>query len=322
MRHVSTITGFARAVLVLAASLGAAACATTTPPPGAAVLGGPVPAGILERAEAAMAIGAFEDALTQYKIILARDPAHPQARLGLAEVQLGTGDLKPAEAAFAPLTGIPEVRARALQGQGLALVLAGRTKTAEEPLRAAVAEDPALWRAWNALGRIHDGRGEFDEARQAYERALAVQPGSAVLLNNLGFSRLMAGDPAEAARVLTEAAGRDGSPDRVRTNLRMALAWQGDYVAAFAGVRPAELPEVLNNVGFIALQRGDLAAAKAYLSRATEISPGYFEVARRNLDHVRYLDQRHAMAPTGASTGGNPGKAASAKPLVVSNARL
>ncbi|HYD30498.1 MAG TPA: tetratricopeptide repeat protein [Azospirillaceae bacterium] len=292
-----------RAALLLAVTLSVAACASTREDIGAGA-GGAVPAGVRERAEAALAMGAYEDALTQYRIILSRDPEDPMARLGIAEVQLGSGDLKQAEAGFGALKEVAAVRAKALQGEGLALLLAGRTKTAEEPLRAAVAEDAGLWRAWNALGRIHDGRGEFDAAKPCYEQALASQPNSPVVLNNLGFSRLMAGDHAEAARLLTQAAeSDDGEEARVRTNLRLALAWQGEYVAAFAGARPAELPVVLNNVGFVALQRGDVAAAKAYLSRATEISPEYFDVARRNLDQARWVEENKVLAD-----GAKPGK--------------
>ena len=78
-----------------------------------------------------------------------------------------------------------------------------------------------------------------------------------------------------------------------RENLRLSLAWQGDYGRALSGVSPVGHAEALNNVGYIALLRGDYADAEAYLLRAMEIDPQYNEIASHNLSYLRDMRTLH-----------------------------
>ncbi len=77
--------------------------------------------------------------------------------------------------------------------------------------------------------------------------------------------------------------------DVAQENLRLALAWQGKYVHAMAGASNRDLPRILNNVGFIALMRGDYGNAEAYLLRAMEVDPRYNETAARNLSYLKQV---------------------------------
>lgn len=52
---------------------------------------------------------------------------------------------------------------------------------------------------------------------------------------------------------------------------------------ALAGVGMAQLPEVLNNLGYVAMVKGDLPVAEAYFTRAIEASPSYYRIAAENL---------------------------------------
>jgi Flp pilus assembly protein TadD len=47
------------------------------------------------------------------------------------------------------------------------------------------------------------------------------------------------------------------------------------------------LPNLLNNVGYIAMQRGDLATAEGYFARAMESSPSYDAVAAQNIEQLK-----------------------------------
>lgn len=285
----------ARAVFAACAVLGLAACATPQGPGGpqesavAEQAGGMAFDRVLDRADRALEAGGARDAMAHYQMVLGRDPGNARARLGLAEVALRGEDPEKARGMLLSLVDDPAVAPRARQGLGLAALREGDVEDAVKHLEAATAADASLWRAWNALGAAHDRREDWAAAEAAYERALAAAPDEAAVHNNRGFSLVLQGRHDDAVPHLVRAAelGRDEALPRV--NLRLALAWQGRYDAAVAGADPGERARVLNNVGYVALIRGDLEAAESLFVRALESSASYFEPARLNLNHLRSL---------------------------------
>jgi Flp pilus assembly protein TadD len=179
----------------------------------------------------------------------------------------------------------------------VALLLTGRAEQAEQELEAAVELDPTSWRAWNALGRAHDARQAWKEAAAAYEKALTLAPDEGAVLNNLGMSKLGAGDPDGAAELFVRAL--EASPDlaAAETNLRLALALGGRYEEALAGVDAEDLPDALNNAGYAALLRGDYAQARILFLRAIDASPGFYEPAWSNLRFLSSVEERQSPAP-------------------------
>ncbi len=291
------------AILLAGATL--AACAT---PPDAETAVTPPPVDserLLALADESRAAGALADAQAHYRLVLEHEPEHAGARLGLAEIHLANGRLRDAERLFDGLAERagdlpPATAARAFQGQGLARLRREAMDEAEVALRRAVKTRPDLWRAWNALGLLHDAREEWRQAAASYERALDLRPESAVVLNNQGYSLLLQGRYAEAAEVLTQALRQAPQNRRIRANLRLALAWQGQYREATLGASADARPRVLNDVGYIALLRGDHTAAEGLFVQAMEASPKHFAPAALNLAHVRDLhrpDIQEAEAP-------------------------
>jgi Flp pilus assembly protein TadD len=255
-----------------------------------------------ERAAVALETGRAAQAKQLYGSILAAAPDDPEALAGLSEAEVLLGDygagLEHSRKAAALAGERPDLKARALHNAGVALLLTGRAGEAEQALATAVELDPTSWRAWNALGRARDARQAWDEARTAYERALALTTDQGPVLNNLGMSRLGAKDYDGAAALFVRAL--EASPDlaAAETNLRLALALAGRYEEAVAGVDAAELPDALNNAGYAALLRGDYAHARILLLRAIDASPGFYEPARSNLRFLDSLEKRQAAAKT------------------------
>jgi Flp pilus assembly protein TadD len=254
-----------------------------------------------ERAAVALQTGRATQAKQMYASILAAAPDDPAALAGLGEAEILLGDDAAAldhSRKAAELAGErADLKARALHNAGVALLLTGRAAEAEQALGTAVELDPTSWRAWNALGRARDARQAWDEARAAYEKALALTTDQGPVLNNLGMSRLSAKDYDGAAALFVRAL--EASPDlaAAETNLRLALALAGRYEEAVAGVETAELPDALNNAGYAALLRGDYANARMLFLRAIDASPGFYEPARSNLRFLDSLEKRQAPAP-------------------------
>ncbi len=252
----------------------------------------PAAPGTLALAERALSEDRHQDAGRLIDRVLLAEPENGEARLLLAELHLATGDSGAAAPVFESLIDNAELGARALQGHGIALTLQGDLDRGLENLQRAVAQDSGLWRAWNALGFHHDSNQDWAAAGDSYSKALEGNPDSALIYNNRGFSLLMQRRLEEAVSDLNRALRMDPKLDIARENLRLTLAWQGKYVRAMAGASNRDMPRVLNNVGFIALMRGDYGNAEAYLLRAMEADPRYNETAARNLSYLRQVQEQ------------------------------
>lgn len=213
----------------------------------------------------------------------------PEWQVLLAEYYLQSGNAASARASFKELLEDPDFGARARQGLGISLLILSSTSDALAVLNQAVSGDPALWQAWNALGILHDRDGRFAEAIVSYSRAIELQPKRAELRSNRGFSLLLKGEVDPSIAELTKALELNPQARVTKTNLRLALALKGDYVAALSGAGQSETRTLLNNAGFAAMARGDIANAEAFFVRAIEESPAYYSLASQNLKLVETL---------------------------------
>jgi len=106
----------------------------------------------------------------------------------------------------------------------------GRLGLAVQSFRMALNINPRSVAALNGLGAAYDQLKRFDLADKAYLDALALAPADSVTLNNLGWSRVMRGEPQLGAFYLRQAL--DETPDHpvMRANLRVAVtaADEGD----------------------------------------------------------------------------------------------
>lgn len=252
-------------------------------------LGGPQdaaesgPVGLIATAEATRNASRFAEAVEIYQQVLTTSPGSVAGQYGMAECLFGLGRAKDAKTIFSALAKDPKFGPAALQGTGLSALALDQRQEAASLLREAVAADPSQWRALNGLALLADYRHQPDEAAALYDRAMALNPDSAVLLNNRGYSRLGAGHPNEAIADFRQALGLDPRSETVQNNLRLALAAKGDYAAATQGTGRENTAVVLNNVGYVAMQRGDLAAAEGLLARARSDNPRYSDTVARNL---------------------------------------
>ncbi|KEO90122.1 cytochrome C biogenesis protein CycH [Erythrobacter longus] len=97
---------------------------------------------------------------------------------------------------------------------------------------------------WSELGFAHFERGEFAEAVEAYEKAVAIDETSASLWSALGEARVMAVDaaqadadplPASALEAFAKALERDGNDPRARYFMAVKKDIDGDHQGAIDG---------------------------------------------------------------------------------------
>lgn len=242
---------------------------------------------VLTAADATREAGRCAEAQQIYQRLLITAPDMAGARYGAAECALALGRPDGALTLFDGLVADSEFHARALQGKGLAQFALGQRDPAGQSLREATAADATLWRAWNGLGDLADQNHKPKDAAALYAKALALHPNSAMIINNVGYSLLESGNYAEAIVEFRKALAVEPNNLTVQTNLRLALAASGDYDAALRSAPLEQMPNLLNDVGYIALRRGDYAAAERYLTGAMDASGSYSAVAAKNLDWLK-----------------------------------
>lgn len=271
-------------VLLLAITV--AGCAATPAPPFADE--GPAIDDIRAQADIAWQHGNSAAAVEGYRKILRKQPDNREALLGIGEGWLALGESEQALLAFGQLLALAPEAVDAAEGQALALLGTQRYAEASAAFMAIDARAPGRWRTCNALGLLADLRGEYEAAQEWYRRALAANRQEAVIWNNFGWSRVMARDFRAGESLLQEALVRKPGAPRINANLAVAIAWQGDYERATrVAMRTASQHVAYNDVGYIALLRGDAAAAVGYFQAAIDQSPAWFPRAAANLERAR-----------------------------------
>jgi len=251
--------------LLLALALGISGCAMENSQP---TVADAMPAASQVDDEAELAAAEKDIESHRYKLaydrllkLKASVMASPRAQYVAAESLLGMGLAKDALNVYQPLETDAGYNARALQGEGIALLTLGSIANAQPKLEAAVAADAELWRAWNALGHVYDQQKRWPDSENAYRKAIAGNPGSAEVTNNYGMSLMLQGRYPEAEASFEQALAIDPGLLPAKSNLRLSLAWQGRYSEALEGLAPEAAGDALNNVGYVALLRGDYDAA-------------------------------------------------------------
>ena len=124
--------------------------------------------------------------------------------------------------------------ARVVGEYGKLLVQQARSNDAVQFLNRAAELAPSDWTYYSALGVAYDQLADPANAKLAYERALALKPGEAAILNNYGMSRMLAGDAAGARALMTQAKASGSTDPKIESNLAL--------LESTAPVKPAPAP--------------------------------------------------------------------------------
>ncbi len=137
-----------------------------------------------------------------------------------AQMKRSQGDFAGAVRVLSQLMLVAPDDPRVVGEYGKVLVQQGRSHEALDFLNRAIQLQQGDWSLYSALGVAYDQTGDYNSARGAYERALALKPGEAAVLNNYAMSRALAGDLA-AAKKLISAASAGSQDEPMARNLKM-----------------------------------------------------------------------------------------------------
>ncbi|HVQ15092.1 MAG TPA: tetratricopeptide repeat protein [Vicinamibacterales bacterium] len=135
---------------------------------------------------------------------------------------------------------------------------------------------PSLPAAHNTLGRILLTLGRYDDARQAFERTLALDPAAAYAFNNLCYLSLLEGDFTLAATHCQ--AALDADPDFIPARNNLALSYavsQREDLALREFIATGDPAAAAYNMGLVRQAEGDYAAAAKAFDEASRKRPAW-----------------------------------------------
>lgn len=286
IESIRALTGKQRWLLATAFVAALTGCATTPPQDDADT----TPVGVdklLSSADEAVRVGKLDAAIVLYTEVLNKRPT-TAVWFKAADVQRRLGHDREAAYAYNQVIKREPNNIDAREQLGLLLAEKDQSKPAREQLERVVAQDPKRWRAHNALGVMADIDRDYPRAIADYQAALKVQPDSAMLHSNLGYSMYLSGNLDGAAAEYVKAISLDHDYAPARRNLALLYARKGAYADAVELLATVMTEAAAyNDVGYVALLKEDYSAAERLLTEAVDRSPTYFETAARNLAVAR-----------------------------------
>ncbi|WP_246007558.1 tetratricopeptide repeat protein [Halomonas nitroreducens] len=250
--------------------------------------------------DAALRSGDADRALFEYLRGLqmeGRPQADPLYRVGVIHHGRGNTDL--AEKAYRWALDVDSRHAGAGTAMGVLMLERRDFEQAELYLTPIAARSGAPWQADNALGVIADIRGQHEQARRHYEKALQVNPRIPRVLNNLGYSYYLVGDLDAARLQLRQAVNVNPRYELAWRNLGLVYARQGDYETAIEAVaRHGDRAEAYNDIGYISMLEGRFDQAMGFFEEAMRLSPAYYATAGENVESLNQLMRRNVSPAT------------------------
>jgi tetratricopeptide (TPR) repeat protein len=187
----------------------------------------------------------YDDAIGNFKILIAADPKQADLRVRLGE----------------------------------AYVLNGQTENAIESFKKAHELAPNEVFPVLRLGSIYQTGGRLDDARQQYEAVLKVQPNNAMALNNLAFMKAEAGVDLDQALTLAQRASQQAPDDlSIKDTLayiytRKGLPDEGLRILRDLVSKRPDSVSFRYHLALALFQKGDHPSARKELNSALQDKP-------------------------------------------------
>lgn len=135
--------------------------------------------GFMARAQSLMSAGQWDAAAATLSQAVARDPRNKEVYQMYGQIHAGAGRDGMAVDSYRKALSLPPHRTdRVIRFElASAYLRLGKPSEAVAPLESILEEDPADAPTWHNLGVAREGLGQQDRAREAWQRALRIDPG-------------------------------------------------------------------------------------------------------------------------------------------------
>tara|TARA_R110000751_G_scaffold178022_1_gene284295 strand:+ start:677 stop:1546 length:870 start_codon:yes stop_codon:yes gene_type:complete len=236
--------------------------------------------------EIMLTVAGADEAVAYFRDALTSDPDSPSLRRGLARSLAKAGRYAEARTVFRDLVETGQAAPR--DHVEYALTLARLDLWDEAEIEAQkVPADYQSDRRTMLTALMADHRQDWAAADAAWERARALSPQPAAVLNNWGVSKMARGEFAEAERMFEQALIYDPSMFSAKNNLAIANGLQRRYRLPVTTLTDQEKAVLLHNLGVIALRQGDREMAESLLQQSLDTHPAFYEPAAEKLSALR-----------------------------------
>jgi type IV pilus assembly protein PilF len=210
-------------------------------------------------------------------------------------------------------------RAEAHTGLAAEYFQRGNFTVALAETRAAINDDPTYANAHNMQALVYMQLREDGPAREAFERALRLDPANAEVLNNYGWFLCLRNDNTRGMELITRAVQdqRYATPEKALLSAGLCLRRQNrnseaeDYLRRAVLIRP-DMLGALFTLAAITYERGAYRDAEVYITRYSRLSPPSLDglvlgvkIARANRDKMSedsFLQQLRRLHPDDPQT--------------------
>ena len=130
---------------------------------------------------------------------------------------------------------------------------------------------------------LADHEQNWSEADAAYGRAERLANNPAGILNNWGVSKMSRGEFKAAEGMFEKSLSFNSRLFNAKNNLAISRGLQGNYQLPVIPMTETEKAIILNNLGIIAMRRGETKIAKGLFVAAVETHPQHYEAAAGRL---------------------------------------
>ena len=148
-------------------------------------------------------------------------PVTLEGEIAKAHALRVAGSYEEAAKALGQLMIVAPDDVRVVGEYGKALTQLGRPGDALPFLERAIQLDANDWTLYSAIGVAYDQSDQHAKAHAAYEHALQLKPGQPDVLNNMGVSRMLAGNLGDAQKLLNQASQPGATQPKIGNNLAL-----------------------------------------------------------------------------------------------------
>ena len=244
-----------------------------------------LPKARISQGQVKLATGHYGEALTEFQRALATKPDLYDAVLGTAQVHEALGHASEADRSYARAVALRPDLPSPLNLYGRYCYVRGDFPRALEMFRRVSEILPDSPRGFTNMGAAYQALGRYDDAANAYRRALALGP-NGITWSNLGVCQFSLGHYSEAARSFEQATRLTPAHYLYWVNLgdayRMVPAQSGKASPAYShalglarqaiSLNPNDAVVHAVTAGVLA-KTGDLTSAKREIDRSLRLNP-------------------------------------------------